>query len=101
MSTTAVTLQRIKLIACANLSLRVNSLPVENVKVRRELVNGSYTGRNELVIHDSVLGDFPLDGAFDIEIKDLTLPEGERKWVPVTATDLFSRLQDSGVIPKL
>ena len=89
------------MITSANLSLRINGLPVENIKVRRELANGIYTGKNELVIHDPTLGDFPLDSAFDIEIKDLSLPEADRKWTVITVDELFRRLQNSGVIPKL
>lgn len=89
------------MIASASLSLRINGMPVENMKVRRELANGMYTGKHELVIHDSLLGDFQLDNGFDIEFKDLTLPEADRKWTRITAEELFTRLQESGVIPKI
>jgi hypothetical protein len=39
------------------------------LKVRRELRDGEYARRNEIVFEDPILGFLPLDDSFTVEMK--------------------------------
>jgi len=72
----------------ATFALRVNGMPITNLKVRRVLRGGSYTSQNELVIFDPILGPFPLDYTFEIEMREL--PDGE--WSMISSDALYKKL---------
>jgi hypothetical protein len=48
------------MISNTNLSVRICGIVVACIKVRRELRNGEYTGRNEILFEDPILGFMPL-----------------------------------------
>ncbi len=72
----------------SSFALRVNGMPITNLKVRRVLRDGSYTNQNELVIFDPIIGPFPLDYTFEIEMRDL--PDGE--WAMISSDALYKKL---------
>ena len=84
-----------------NLSVRVNGIVISSLKIRRELRNGAYTGRNEIVIHDPMLGSLPLDNDFEIEIKNLELAPDQREWKRQSVEDLYESLVNVGAVPKI
>ena len=56
-------------ISGTNLSVRMCGIVVACLKVRRELRDGEYARRNEIVFEDPILGFLPLDDSFTVEMK--------------------------------
>lgn len=84
-----------------NLSVRVNGIVITSLKIRRELRNGAYTGKNEIVIHDPLLGALPLDNEFEIDIKNLEVDPEKRTWQRVDIEELYQSLVEVGAVPKI
>lgn len=71
-----------------NVNLRVNSLPVERVGVRYQIVDGYPGGPKEIVIDDPILGQFALDHTFSLEIQ-----ESEGPWRKTTPQALLALIE--------
>lgn len=80
-----------------NLSVRICGIAVACLKVRREIRDGQYTGRNELVFEDPILGFMPLDNSFSIELKRLNIPLEDRAWERTDVEGLYAALIDAGL----
>jgi hypothetical protein len=87
------------MISNTNLSVRVCGIVVARLKMRREIQDGEYTGRNQMVFADPILGFMPLDDSLTIELKRLNVPFEERVWEPTDLRGLIARLHAAGAIP--
>jgi hypothetical protein len=87
------------MISNTNLSVRVCGIVVARLKVRREVQDGEYTGQNEIVFEDPVLGFMPLDDSLTIELKRLNVPVKDRVWEPTDTAGLYAFLVEAGAVP--
>jgi hypothetical protein len=87
------------MISNTNLSVRICGIAVARLKVRREHRDGEYTGRNEIVFEDPILGFMPMDDSLTIELKRLNVPFEKRVWEPTDVQGLYAALIEAGAIP--
>lgn len=74
------------------IKVRVTGLPARGVKLRRKIIEGRLSNVQELAFTLPGLGTMALDDDFRVEIYDMSLPKGERRWVEVAVGDLKSDL---------
>ena len=96
-----------------NFQFRLNGLIVTHMKVRPVIMNGT-TDHWELVACHETLGDFAIDdndaipdpclSRFILEVRDVTIPPIERRFLPnkgwrrISTKECFTVLESAGVI---
>ena len=84
------------MISNTSLSVRVCGLALG---CAREIQDGEYTGRNQIVLADPTIGWMPLDDSLTIELRRLNVPFEERVWEPTDLRGLIAKLHAAGAIP--
>jgi hypothetical protein len=83
-------------------TIKVNGVVMTTAFCRPKIVGGYPTKRLELVVRDPLLGDFAIDGSFQLEVKNNLLSETERSWLPegeymaTTIDDFIQTLSTEG-----